>query len=198
MKVEETIMATTNAVKPYLTEMMQSIEECEVTTKAGVYMTLEQGADEALNIMRHTGKNSGKIVIIGNGGSAAIADHIKNDLSKCNNMRAMVFTDTATLTAWTNDEGYDIAFAKQLRLWGEKGDLLIAISSSGMSRNILNAVAVARNIGMTVVTFSGFKKENALREIGDINFFIPSLEYGIVECSHATLCHYLTDKLGEM
>ena len=198
MKTADQTNVTSSAVQEYLAEMMQALDCCEVTTKSGVYMTLEQGAEEALKTMRCTRKKGGKIVIVGNGGSSAIATHMQNDLCKANNIKAMVLTDPATLTAWTNDEGYDIAFAQQLRLWGDKGDLLIAISSSGMSRNILNAVTVARNIDMKVITLSGFQKENSLRELGDLNFFVPSLKYGFVESSHAVLCHYLTDKLGDV
>jgi D-sedoheptulose 7-phosphate isomerase len=140
--------------------------------------------------IREDNKN---IYIIGNGGSAAIASHVQNDLCKGAGVRAMVFHETPLLTAYSNDISYEDAYAESLKLWAEPRDLLIAISSSGRSKNILNAVRVAKKMGGSVITLSGFSHDNPLRRMGDINIYVQSDEYGIVETAHATILHYITD-----
>jgi phosphoheptose isomerase len=87
-----------------------------------------------------------------------------------------------------NDLGYDQVFAKQLELHPRSGDLLVAISSSGRSANILNAAVVARSGGGRIVTFSGFTADITLRRAGDVNFYVESSEYGFVEVAHLSLC----------
>jgi D-sedoheptulose 7-phosphate isomerase len=134
-----------------------------------------------------------KLIFLGNGGSAAIASHMAADYSKNGNLRALALNDAAMLTCVGNDLGYDRVFAKQIELHGRRGDLVVAISSSGRSANILNAVAAAREAGCTVVTLSGFTPDNPLRQLGDLNFYVASDRYGLVEVSHLTLCHALLD-----
>ncbi len=94
-----------------------------------------------------------------------------------------------------NDLGYDQVFAKQIEMHGRPGDLVIAISSSGRSANILNAVKAARAAKSAVVTFSGFAADNPLRSLGNINFYIASDRYGFVEIGHLTICHAILDFL---
>jgi D-sedoheptulose 7-phosphate isomerase len=137
-------------------------------------------------------------MIVGNGGSAAIASHVAVDLNKNCAVRAMAFNDAAALTCYANDYGYDEVFAQQVERHGLPQDILIAISSSGSSRNILNAVHAAKEIDRCqVVTFSGFAGDNPLRRLGHVNFYIPSREYGFVEIAHQILLHAVTDALGE-
>ncbi len=139
-------------------------------------------------------KQSGqKIVLIGNGGSASIAGHMEMDLCNRVGVRAHVFNDPPVLTALANDHGYATAFERMIRLWAAPGDCLVAISSSGQSENILRGVAAGRERGCRVVTFSGFRPDNPLRRLGDLNFFVASTEYGEVEVAHHALGHFLTD-----
>ena len=142
---------------------------------------------------RETHAVGNKLMFIGNGGSAGIASHSATDYSKNGNLRSMAFNDGSMLTCLGNDYGYEHVFAKQIEFHGRDGDLLIAISSSGGSANILNAVMAARDAGCAVVTFSGFKPDNPLRASGDLNFYIRSGEYGFVELSHQTLIHAILD-----
>ncbi|NEW86421.1 SIS domain-containing protein [Rhodopseudomonas sp. WA056] len=134
-----------------------------------------------------------KLMFIGNGGSAAIASHMATDYSKNGGMRALCLNDGAMLTCLGNDYGYEQVFAKQIELFAQEGDLLIAISSSGRSPNILNAVAAARVRGCRVITLSGFSADNPLRREGDINFYLASDQYGFVELGHLTICHAILD-----
>jgi D-sedoheptulose 7-phosphate isomerase len=134
-----------------------------------------------------------KLMFIGNGGSAGIASHMAIDYSKNGRMRSLAFNDGAALTCLGNDLGYDQVFAKQVEMHGRPGDVLIAISSSGRSPNILNAVSAARVGGIFVATLSGFDADNPLRRMGDVNLYIASHEYGFVEIGHAALCHAVLD-----
>jgi D-sedoheptulose 7-phosphate isomerase len=80
-----------------------------------------------------------------------------------------------------------------IRLWAVEGDLLTAISSSGQSENILNSAATARALGCRVLTYSGFREDNPLRAMGDVNFYVRSESYGVVEVGHSFLAHMCTD-----
>jgi D-sedoheptulose 7-phosphate isomerase len=130
---------------------------------------------------------------VGNGGSSAIASHMATDYSKNGDVRAMALNDSSMLTCLGNDLGYDRVFAKQIELYARPDDLVIAISSSGRSANILNAVKAARAAKCAVVTFSGFTADNPLRRLGDINFYVASDRYGFVEIGHLTICHAILD-----
>ena len=132
-------------------------------------------------------------MFIGNGGSSGIASHLAIDFTKNGKLRSMAFNDAAALTCLGNDLGYEDVFAKQLEFHAWPGDLLIAISSSGRSPNILKAVSMARACNCQIVTYSGFSEDNDLRKTGDINFYVDSREYGFVEVSHVALCHAILD-----
>jgi len=134
-----------------------------------------------------------KIIFIGNGASASIASHMSTDFWKNGGMRAVAFNDAALLTCLSNDCGYENVFGKSIDMFADKGDILFAISSSGKSENILNGVKAARNQEARVVTFSGFSSENPLRQMGDINFYVPDGAYGAVEILHLAICHCILD-----
>lgn len=142
-------------------------------------------------------RGGGKVMFIGNGGSAGIASHAAIDYLKNGGIPAMAFNDGAALTCLGNDLGYGSVFAGQIAALGRSGDLLMAVSSSGASPSILNAVDAARRIGCSVVGFSGFSPDNPLRSLGDVNFYVPSSRYGFVEILHLTLIHALLDLRAE-
>jgi D-sedoheptulose 7-phosphate isomerase len=132
-------------------------------------------------------------MFIGNGGSAGIASHMAIDFSKNGRMPAMAFNDGAALTCLANDFGYEEVFARQMHFHARRGDLLVAISSSGRSQSILRAVDAAREIGCSVITMSGFEPTNPLRAMGEVNFYVARSEYGIVEVAHTALIHAVVD-----
>lgn len=168
-----------------------------VTDGHGNTMQLDDGAAAAVDEITGTSQRGGKILLIGNGGSASIAGHMEMDLCNRADTLAMVFNDPPVLTGLSNDYGYVHAFERLVTLAARQGDLLIAISSSGQSENILRAVAAARGIGCRIMTFSGFQPDNPLRSSGDINFYVASSHYGEVEVAHHALGHYLTDSIVE-
>jgi len=134
-----------------------------------------------------------RVIFIGNGGSAAIASHMAIDYSKNGGVRAMAFNDVPTLTCLANDFGYDNVFAKQLEYYATKKDIVVIVSSSGRSLNILAAARTAKAMGCYVVTFTGMNPNNALRALGDLNYWVPSADYGLVELTHLTLLHAMAD-----
>ena len=126
-----------------------------------------------------------KILIFGNGGSAAIASHFSVDLTKNAKIRCMNFNEADLITCFANDYGFEEWIAKAVEFYGDEGDLLILISSSGNSANMLNAMKPAREKKFSdVITFSGFNEHNPLKESGDINFWIDSKAYNFVENIH--------------
>ena len=140
-------------------------------------------------------RESGTAYFIGNGGSAGIAIHMTSDFLKNGGVRTHSMHDPATLTCLANDLGYEHVFRKQLELVADAGDLLVAISSSGESGNILDAARAAREIDCRILTFSGFRPDNRLRGMGDINVYVPSTEYGIVESVHNLLLQQIVDEI---
>lgn len=146
-----------------------------------------------VGLLTDTRATSSTIYIVGNGGSAAIAEHTATDFLKNAKLRAVTFSATSLLTCLANDYGYERAYAAAIERMGERGDVLIAISSSGKSENILRACDTAAAREVTIVTFSGFDPTNPLRTKGRYNFWINSHSYGFVEMIHHLLLHAIND-----
>ena len=153
--------------------------------------------DAAQAALVDAAENGKAIFAIGNGGSAAISDHLVCDLSKGTHhdqhptLRAQSMTSNAALySAMANDLGFENVFAGQIGLYGRPGDILIAISSSGESANIVRAVAAAQGLGMTVIGLSGFSG-GQLRRTADISLHVPVDNYGIVEDAHQAIMHVI-------
>ena len=184
-------------LKAYLDTAALATAQTRAGTASGEAVPLDAAIDRAIAWAQEAHDAGNKIMIVGNGGSAGIASHTAIDFSKNANLRALAFNDSSALTCLGNDFGYEHVFAKQIEFHGKPHDLLIAISSSGGSPNILNAVAAARARNIRAVTFSGFKADNPLRRSGDLNFYVPASEYGFVEMAHQALLHALLDlKIG--
>ncbi|MBM3859905.1 MAG: SIS domain-containing protein [Verrucomicrobia bacterium] len=159
---------------------------------------------QAVEVAHAAGK---QIFIIGNGGSAATASHMMNDLSKgtlghkgdapWKRFRVIALTDNVSLmTAWANDTDYNHIFSEPLKNLAQPGDLLIAISASGNSPNIIVAVEAAKQLGVNVVGIAGFSG-GKLAKLSDVAFVVPSDDYGSVEDVHMILDHMLTAYLYE-
>ena len=131
-----------------------------------------------------TRERAGRVIFIGNGGSAAIASHLAIDLSKNASLPAICFSDASLMTCLANDFGFEQWLVQALRINARAGDCLVAISSSGRSKNILNAVTQARSMQLEVITLSGMGADNPLRTLGDVNFWVDSNSYNIIETAH--------------
>jgi D-sedoheptulose 7-phosphate isomerase len=134
-----------------------------------------------------------KIMLVGNGGSAAIAEHIAIDFTKNAGVRAIAISGSPMITTLSNDRGFDKLFQNWIEAFANARDVLIAVSSSGESQNIHNKEA--RKKDMYVVTFSSFSPANPLRKMGDVNFWVNSKSYGYVEIVHNLLLHCLNDMI---
>jgi len=135
----------------------------------------------------------GRLVILGNGGSAGLASHQAFDWWRNGRIRAVAFNDPSLLTGGANDFGYPQAFAEAFKMHATPHDVLVAVSSSGQSPNILNASSVARELGNFVMTLSAFKPDNPLRGLGDLNLYLPTDRYGYAELGHELVLHSLLD-----
>ena len=131
-----------------------------------------------------THKAGKKVIVVGNGGSAAMASRVAVDFTKAAGIRAVNFNEADLITCFANDYGYEHWVEKALEAYADPGDLAILISSSGKSLNIVNGVEKARSIGLSVITVSGFLFDNPLRKLGDLNLWVDSTEYNIVEMTH--------------
>ncbi len=156
-------------------------------------INLDEAVNAVISLINSYSSRGKKLLFIGNGGSAAIAGHEAVDFSKNGKIRSMCFNEASLLTCLGNDYGYEFVFEKSLEIFADPEDILVAISSSGCSSNILKAVAKARELNCRVITFSGFSEENPLRHSGDYNFYVNSKRYGYVELSHQCLLHMILD-----
>jgi len=136
-------------------------------------------------LIREINETGNKILIFGNGGSAAIASHFSVDLTKNAGIRCMNFNESDLITCFANDYGFDRWVEKAVDFYGDEGDLLIVISSSGNSKNMHNGIKAAKNGNFkNIVTFSGRDSNNPLRKLGDINLWVDSMAYNFVENIH--------------
>lgn len=166
----------------------------EVSNEDGEAIEVDAAFQLLCEITSALTRSTGRQFLVGNGASAAFANHMALDWTKNGGVVTQSFSDSAMLTALANDLSYEDAFSTGLEWYAKSNDLLVTISSSGNSPNIIKAINKAREIGMRVVTLSGLKPDNNSRKLGDINLYIPAKTYGIVECAHQVLLHVWLDK----
>lgn len=178
----------------YYSTLHQLANAVEASDRAGGTFPAATALDRFAAAARTAHDGGAKLMFIGNGGSAGIASHMAIDYSKNGGLRSLAFNDGAALTCLGNDLGYENVFARQIEMHARPGDVLVAISSSGRSPNILRAVEAAGRTGAAfILTLSGFTPDNPLRSLGDANLYVPSDQYGFVEITHLTLCHAALD-----
>ena len=132
-----------------------------------------------------TKKNRKKILIFGNGGSAAIASHFSVDLTKNAKIRCTNYNESDLITCFSNDFGYERWVEMAIKYYGNKGDVLIVISSSGKSKNMINACIAARKKKFSkIITLTGHLVNNPVKKLGDINLWVNSKAYNYIENIH--------------
>lgn len=181
----------------YFVELGELLARVECGSAEGQPVPLDNGVERAVELVTAQTSGGHKVIFVGNGGSAAIASHQAVDYWRNGGMRAIAFNDPALLTCVANDFGYPHVFEKSVEMFSDPGDVLIAISSSGKSENILRGVAAAVKAACRIVTMSGFLPDNPLRRLGEMNFYVPSHSYGFVEITHLALCHSIVDTIVE-
>ena len=164
-----------------LSEFFKNVDESLLIKSAEMVQTIK--------------KNKSKIIIAGNGGSAAIASHVAVDFTKAAKVRAINFNEADLITCFGNDYGYENWIKEALIAYSDPGDLLILVSSSGQSPNILNAARETKKLDLDLITLSGFLETNPLKDLGRINFWIDSSNYNYVEMTHhiwlLAICDYV-------
>ena len=158
----------------YLDRYRTSIFQAEVVPQL---MTLKDW-------MVKTHARGRKVIVAGNGGSAAIASHCAVDFTKNAGVRCINFNEADLITCFANDYGYEWWLAKALEFYADPGDLVILISSSGKSPNMVNAARYAVEKELRVVTFTGFAQDNPLQAVGQLKFWVNSRTYNVVEMTH--------------
>lgn len=176
-------------------EFRRVIISTELTDRPGVSQDSEEALSVLIEWLVELRARGGHLYLVGNGGSAGIASHAVTDFVKSSRLRATTLHDPSLLTCMSNDYGYEVAFARILATLASGGDLLFAISSSGQSVNILNAAVEMRRLGGKVVTLSGFRRDNPLRSLGDLNIWLDSSDYGMVEIGHQFVLHNLAERI---
>ncbi len=152
---------------------------------------------EVIEVLEKVRAEGRRIFIMGNGGSGSTASHIAGDLMKGCHMDAMCLNDNmATLTAWANDESYDDIFAEQLDDFVQADDVVIVLSASGNSRNILRAIRMAGSIPALTVALTGFDG-GQVKDLADISVIVPSENMQQIEDAHLMIGHMITTALRE-
>tara|TARA_B100001057_G_C22841555_1_gene947298 strand:+ start:1789 stop:2316 length:528 start_codon:yes stop_codon:yes gene_type:complete len=142
--------------------------------------------DKIVNFLIKNRKKS-KIYLAGNGASASIANHLATDFTKASKFDARTFNESNLITCLSNDYGYENWITQALKFYLKKDDILILISSSGTSKNIINAAKFCKKKKIKLITLSGFSEKNPLKKLGNFNFYVKSNIYNVIEATHLVI-----------
>ncbi len=181
----------------YLDKVKELIDRIEVTDIFHITKSYEAGVREIVELLKKCKKQRNGLFFCGNGGSAGIAQHMTADFLKNGGIQTHSLYEQTTLTCISNDLTYDFVFCRQLELMAGSEDILIAISSSGESENIVKAINTMHQIKGNVITFTGFRKDNRIRKLGDVNIYVPTEHYGMVESIHNIVLQHIVDMIVE-
>jgi D-sedoheptulose 7-phosphate isomerase len=177
----------------YVNDCAGFLNNLSVRDEQGNELDVNDGFAQWVDIAL-TAKKSRKVVYFcGNGASASMGSHFSADLAKNGLTHTQVLIEPSLTTAIGNDISFDDVFSFPLSVRGNEGDVLITISSSGNSPNVVKAITMAKSIGMKVITVSGLKEDNTSRKSGHLNFYLPATTYGTVEATHGVLLHHWMD-----
>ena len=137
-----------------------------------------------VKILKKIKEKNKKLLIVGNGGSSGIASHISTDIIKNLKIRALTLSDLGLVTCLSNDFGFDNYIEKAFATLLNKDDLVILISSSGKSKNMINAAEYCNLKKIKLVTLTGFSNNNPLKKMGSVNFWVNSKSYNNIENTH--------------
>jgi len=177
-----------------ITECLKGLEVTEAQNSIAAQRGFEIWCEASSRIRR----SRNQMFLVGNGASAAMAAHMSADAFKNGGLLAHCFNESSLMTAIANDISYEQVFSYPLKQSSNPGDVLVTISSSGNSPNIVSAIQAAKEKGLYVITLSGINPDNKSRAQGDLNFYIPSKSYGIVESSHQVLLHCWLDMFMDL
>lgn len=180
----------------YLKSFEKVLSATKSSLRNGAEIDLDSCFQQVHELLQRTRELGNRVYLVGNGGSSGIVSHGAVDFLNACGFKAHAITDNSLLTCIANDYGYENVFSQPFATLLDKDDVVVAISSSGNSMNIVNACKMANSKGAKVIGLSGFKADNKLRSEGDFNFWLDDSHYGRVEIGHSLLLHYITDNLG--
>jgi len=178
----------------YLDTIAAALRDVQVTDGGGAPIGTADAFRQWADLAHAVSQRGNTLYFVGNGGSAGIASHMAADACKNGKLRALAFNDIALLTATANDLSFDQVFSLPLARLAKPGDLLVSISSSGNSPNIVRALEQAGVMSLHVVTLSGWNADNRSRSLGDLNFYVPAARYGWIEAAHLLILHFWLDQ----
>ena len=153
--------------------------------------------DKSVELILKCKNNNGKVYVVGNGGSSSIASHISVDFVKSAKISSETFNNTNLITCFANDYGHENWMKEAVKAYTQKNDILILISSSGTSLNIINAGKYCKENQIPTITLSGFNIKNPLINLGNVNFFVDSKKYNYIEMSHHIILLSIVDIFAE-
>ena len=160
-----------------------------IGTFRGREMTMDETMEKWIDETARVSKEGKKVFFIGNGASATMAEHLGFDAMQNGLLKTINFAETSYLTAVSNDFSYEEVFLLKLERMAEPGDMLVSISSSGNSPNIVRALEYAKERGMYTVALSGMSADNKSRELSDLSIYVPAETYGLTESVHSGIMH---------
>jgi D-sedoheptulose 7-phosphate isomerase len=178
----------------YLGTIADGLRHVTVTDRHGAELSMDDATARWVAMTREIHDRDGHLYFIGNGGSAGMASHMATDACKNGRLRALAFNDIGLVTATANDLAYDQVFSLPLERLARRGDMVISISSSGNSPNVVRALECASRLDLRRVTLSGMRADNRSRSLGDLNFYTPLQRYGWVESTHQIILHHWFDQ----
>ena len=178
-----------NFIKNYIKKFSKIIKTCE-NEKSKI--------NSICNLLLDLNQNN-KVHIFGNGGSASIVSHFSMDLTNNSNIRCYSYNDPALITCYANDFKFENWISRTIDKYGKQNDILILVSSSGKSKNMINAIKSARIRKFNkIISFTGFNKNNFLNKNSDINFWINSKDYNLIENSHQFILLMIVDMIKNL
>lgn len=178
----------------YISELIDRLSDVEIWRgTASKCLSYDEGIKLLVDTFTTHKESKSQLFFIGNGGSSAIASHMTADYMKNGGMNTYSLYDNAVTTCMGNDYGYEYIFSRPMEFLVRKEDLLVAISSSGNSANIINAIETAKAKGVFVITFTGFEADNKAKQMGDINVYVSCKKYGMVESIHNLMLQQVVD-----
>ena len=179
--------------KEYFETIKHGLDRMMATDRDGKKLGHDEAMERWADVSEELRKKKGMFFFCGNGASATMAEHLSHDCFQNADFLTATCSETSHLTAISNDLSYEDVFSYRISKMLGENDMLITISSSGNSPNVIKAIQTARELGAFVVTVSGKQEDNQSRKLGDLNFYVPLDTYGLVESAHAVLLHCWLD-----
>ena len=193
--MKNSTLKSANSWPSFTEKISELLDSISFRDRKGKEFDCENGFSLWREMAVDTRQRQKTLFLIGNGASASMASHFAADLAKNAHLHTQVFSDLSLITAVSNDLGFEKVFCEPLQHSACEGDLLLAISSSGCSPNIIAAIKTARRMKLSIVSLTAMHPNNPIRSMADLNIHIKAPSYSLAETCHAAILHYWMDLL---